>query len=43
MLKPKDQRNCAAKQKQAAKKNKCQEKDLIARKKKIILKAEEES
>ena len=47
MSKPKDQRNCAAKQKQA-KKKKCQGNDLIARKKKIkqkkkFLKAGEES
>ena len=33
MSKPKDQENCAAKQKQVTKKN-CQGKDLIARKKK---------
>ena len=41
MSKPKDQRNCVAKKKQATKK-KCKEKDLIACKKKF-LKAEEES
>ena len=46
MSKPKDQTNCATKQKQATKKKKkCQEKDLIARikKKKKFLKAKKES